>query len=72
MEATDVRVRQIGELVVYVNDLGEESWAAIHALGHGNLVDLWFDGKPLVHSVKYDQSGGPFSWHWPANTGGTE
>ena len=66
MEATDVRTRQVGALVVYMNDLGEESWATIHALGYGNLVDLVFDGKPPVTAVKYDPAGGPFSWHWPA------
>lgn len=70
MDVADVRTRQIGALVVYVNDLGEASWATIHALGYGNLVDLVFEGKPPVTSVRYDAEGAPFSWHWPNLTPG--
>ena len=72
MDATDVRQPQVGDDVIYVNDLGQESHATISEIFYGTRVDLAFESAPRVTAVKYDPAGGPFSWHWPANTGGTE
>ena len=61
----DERQPVVGDAVIYVNDLGQESAARIDEIWYRRRVGLAFDGAPRVTAVYYDPAGGPFSWHWP-------
>jgi hypothetical protein len=66
MDATQERQPQIGDAVIYVNDIREERAATIDDIWYRRRVDLAFEGAPRVTAVYYDPAGGPFTWHWPA------
>ena len=65
MDTTSERQPVVGDAVIYVSDIGQESHATISGIWYRRRVDLAFEGAPPVTAVQYDPTGGPFSWHWP-------